>query len=388
MKAIYFILFLSLCISCGDDNTADSIDNDPPIPQPSEEKIKFVNNLTRIANEGKNIIGHQSTNVSGIGWRYNDFPNGEKSDFKDVSNKMPAVMGWEFAPNGLQFINNYEGIPYDKIIQLCNKNTANNGINTFALHPDRFDRAGGSWSSGPGSVKSILPNEAKHEVYKKYLDDMAAYFAQLKLPDGKPAPFIFRPFHEMDREWFWWGSTSCTNEEYIALFRFTIDYLRSKNLPNMVVCYAPATPLDATEYLRRYPGDAYVDVLGIDLYHLSTAPNSNNGANWDFIKGKLQILQQVGNQKNKPIAWTETGQQNLTSNTYFTELTQLLKSNNIKLAYLMFWSNATTTIDSGGGLGYYVPYSVMNNNALKNDFINFTNQPNYIFQNSQEAIYK
>lgn len=386
MKAIYFLLFLSLFTSCNDDNTGNTDDN-TPTPQHSEEKIKFVNNLVRIANEGKMIIGHQSTNVSGIGWRYNDFPSGDKSDFKDVSNKMPAIMGWEFAPNGLSFVNNYEGIPYDKIIQLCNKNSANNGINTFTLHPDRFDRAGGSWSTGPGSVQAILPNQAKHEIYKKYLDDMAAYLLQLKLPNGKPAPFIFRPFHEMDREWFWWGSTSCSNEDYIALFRFTIDYLRSKNLPNMVVCYAPATPLDATEYLRRYPGDAYVDVLGIDLYHLSTAPNSNNGANWDFIKGKLQILQQVGNQKNKPIAWTETGQQNLTSNNYFSQLTQLINDNNIKLSYLMFWSNATTTVDSSGGLGYYIPYSAMNNNTLKTNFINFTNQSNYIFQNSQEAIY-
>src|SRR5690606_16409485 len=139
---------------------------------------------------------------------------------------------------------------------------------------------------------------------------------------------------------------------------------------------------------RRYPGDNYVDVLGLDIYHLSTAPNSNNGANWDFIKDKLQILQQVGNQKNKPIAWTETGQQNLTSNTYFSQLTQLIKSNNIKLSYLMFWSNATTTVDSSGGLGYYIPYTAIDNNILKNDFINFTNQPNYIFQNSQESIYE
>jgi len=377
-----------LFVSCSDDSSSGNQDNPNPTPQPSEDKIKFVNNLSRVANEGKMIIGHQSTNISGIGWRYNDFPNGDKSDFKDVSNKMPGVMGWEFAPNGLSFVNNYEGIPYDKILALCNINSAKNGINTFSLHPNRFDREGGSWSTGPGSVKVILPNEAKHEVYKKYLDEMASKLQQLKLPNGKPAPFIFRPFHEMDREWFWWGSTSCSNEDYIALFRFTINYLRSKNLPNMVVCYAPSTPLDATEYLRRYPGDNYVDVLGLDIYHLSTAPNSNNGANWDFIKDKLQILQQVGNQKNKPIAWTETGQQNLTSNTYFSQLTQLIKSNNIKLSYLMFWSNATTTVDSSGGLGYYIPYTAIDNNILKNDFINFTNQPNYIFQNSQESIYE
>lgn len=55
---------------------------------------------------------------------------------------------------------------------------------------------------------------------------------------------------------------------------------------------------------------------------------------------------------------------------------------------MMFWANYTGTVSNGGGEGFYVPYQSLNNNTLKNDFINFTNQPNYIFQNSQEAIYK
>jgi len=388
MKTIYFLFFLSLFVSCSDDDATIKTDNDPPIPQPTEEKVTFLKNMTRVANEGKIFIGHQSTNVSGIDWRYNHFPNGDKSDFKDISGKMPAVMGWEFAPKGTSFTNNYEDIPYDKIIELANQNTANNGINTFSLHPDRFDKNGGSWFTGSGSVQAILPKGAQHDVYKKYLDDMASKLKQLKLPNGKPAPFIFRPFHEMDGEWFWWGTTSCTDQEYITLFKFTIDYLKSKNLPNMVVCYSPGYSTNANDYLKRYPGDDYVDILGIDAYHLSTAQYSNNGANWDYNKTKLLMLQQVGQQKNKPIVWAETGQQNITSNTYFTELTQFIKSNNLKISYLMFWSNATTTVTSDGGNGFYVPYSAMNNTTLKTDFIGFTNQSNYIFQNSQESIYK
>ena len=385
MKSIIFFFLLSLFTACSDDNSAPQPN---PTPEPSEEKIKFINNLSRIAIEGKMLIGHQSTNVSGIEWRYNDYPNGEKSDFKDVSGKMPAVMGWEFAPKGTAFTNNYESIPYDKIIELANQNTANNGINTFSLHPDRFDRNTGSWDKGPGSVQAILPAGTKHDVYKKYLDDMASKLQLLKLPNGKPAPFIFRPFHEMDGEWFWWGTTSCTDQEFITLFKFTIDYLKSKNLPNMVVCYAPGYSTNANDYLKRYPGDSYVDILGIDAYHLSTAQYSNNGANWDYNKTKLLMLQQIGQQKNKPIAWTETGQQNLTSNTYFSDLTNFINQNNFKFSYIMFWSNATTNIDSSGGLGYYIPYSTMNNASLKTNFINFCNQPKYIFQNSQEDIYK
>lgn len=156
----------------------------------------------------------------------------------------------------------------------------------------------------------------------------------------------------------------------------------------MLVCYSPGFETTEVGYLKRYPGDNYVDILGIDAYHLSADPNSNNGANWNYNLQKLNVLKQVGLSKNKPIAWAETGQQNLTSNNYFTELTQFITTNNIKLSYIMFWANYTETVSNGGGEGFYVPYQSLNNNTLKNDFINFTNQPNYIFQNSQEAIYK
>ncbi|MEG1239151.1 MAG: hypothetical protein RSD30_16415, partial [Flavobacterium sp.] len=73
---------------------------------------------------------------------------------------------------------------------------------------------------------------------------------------------------------------------------------------------------------------------------------------------------------------------------YFTELTQFISTNNIKLSYMMFWANYTATISNGGGEGFYIPYESSNNSASIKDFINFANQPNYIFQNSKEAIYK
>lgn len=391
MKKLYqllFWLFLYLLVSCSKSDDLSNIDyQDSENPINSEIKEKFIDNLNNLVQNNKIIIGHQSTNVSGIGWRYHDFPNGNKSDFKDVSGKMPAMMGWEFAPVGTSFTTTNEGIPFAKIIELANQNTANNGINTFSLHPTRFDNNNGAWDSSPGSVQAILPNGNKHQVYKQYLDDMAAQFAQLKLSNGKPAPFIFRPYHEMDGAWFWWGISSCSDQEYIQLFRFTIDYLRSKKLSNMVVCYAPGYSTTAAGYLKRYPGDEYVDILGIDAYHISTAQYSGNGANWEYNKTKLLMLQQVGLQKNKPIAWTETGQQNITSSNYFSELKQFIETNQLKLSHIMFWFNARTEIDTDGGWGYYIPFNSLNNTVLKNDFINFCNQPQYIFQNSNENIY-
>ncbi|MEG1267219.1 MAG: glycosyl hydrolase [Myroides sp.] len=388
MQTILFLLIAIGMVGCGSDDSGN--DNQTPDPNPIEnpQKSKLLSNLQQIQNSSKILIGHQGTNIAGVGWRLNNFPNGDKSDFKDVSGKKPAVFGWEIAPNNESFTTTFDGITFDETMRLAIKAYENNAVNTFSMHPYRLDNNQSSWNTTPGYVTKILPNGAMHNQYKAWLDKLIIHFKKLKNSKGEAIPFIFRPYHEMDGGWFWWGTIACTDAEYIDLFRFTIDYMRNNGLNNMLVCYSPGYETTEAGYLKRYPGDKYVDILGIDAYHLSADPNSNNGANWNYNLQKLNVLKQVGISKNKPIAWAETGQQNLTSNNYFTELTQFITTNNIQLSYMMFWANYTASVSNGGGEGFYVPYQSLNNTTLKNDFINFTNQPNYIFQNSQEAIYK
>jgi mannan endo-1,4-beta-mannosidase len=52
------------------------------------------------------------------------------------------------------------------------------------------------------------------------------YCFQSEDNNGKLIPIIFRPFHEFDGNWFWWGANYCTAEEYISVYRFTVNYLR------------------------------------------------------------------------------------------------------------------------------------------------------------------
>jgi hypothetical protein len=48
--------------------------------------------------------------------------------------------------------------------------------------------------SAPGTVTSILPGGQKHELYKNWLDKIAAFFTDLKGKKGEFIPVIFRPF--------------------------------------------------------------------------------------------------------------------------------------------------------------------------------------------------
>ncbi len=105
-------------------------------------------------------------------------------------------------------------------------------------------------------------------------------------------PIIFRPFNEHNCPTFWWGrrnldepermNMNTTEEEYIALWQFTVTYLRNvAQVHNLLYAYSPDTrclkgrdsdatfpDLDSFEatYYYGYPGDDYVDVLGLDFY--------------------------------------------------------------------------------------------------------------------------
>jgi mannan endo-1,4-beta-mannosidase len=79
---------------------------------------------------------------------------------------------------------------------------------------------------------------------------------------------IFRPYHEFDGDWFWWGKAHCTIEEFKLLWRFTVSYLRdSLDVHNFIYAFSPDCKFNnEAEYLERYPGDEWVDMVGVDDY--------------------------------------------------------------------------------------------------------------------------
>jgi mannan endo-1,4-beta-mannosidase len=62
-----------------------------------------------------------------------------------------------------------------------------------------------------------------------WCDKVAAFISQLKDSTGKLIPIIFRPYHEFDGDWFWWGKRHCTREEFIELWKTTVDYFEKKH---------------------------------------------------------------------------------------------------------------------------------------------------------------
>jgi mannan endo-1,4-beta-mannosidase len=66
----------------------------------------------------------------------------------------------------------------------------------------------------------------------------------------------------------WWGAPHSTREEFIALWKFIVSYLRdSLRVRNFLYAFSPDNLFNnEAEYLPRYPGDEWVDIVGMDNY--------------------------------------------------------------------------------------------------------------------------
>jgi mannan endo-1,4-beta-mannosidase len=77
---------------------------------------------------------------------------------------------------------------------------------------------------------------------------------------------ILRPYHENGGNWFWWSSGfRLTHDQVVALWRRTRAYLEGeRGLHNLVWLFESGQP--DVEVTLNYPGDAYVDIVGQDVY--------------------------------------------------------------------------------------------------------------------------
>jgi mannan endo-1,4-beta-mannosidase len=128
-------------------------------------------------------------------------------------------------------------------------------------------------------------------------------------------------------------------------------------------------------YFERYPGDAYVDILGHDNYgDFNKIETPNKGVK------TLEDLTDEAQKRGKVAALTETGLEKIVNLTWYTAnlLNQLKSSPKARrIAYLMVWRNAHPG-------HFYAPYP---DHASVPDFMQFYNDPLTTFENDQPRLY-
>lgn len=340
----------------------------------------LYSNLQKISHQGL-LFGHQDDDAYGTKWKA--LPG--RSDVKDVTGSFPAVHGWDVAKLG-SWKFNLDTVDFEMMRGWIKDTYRRGGINTISWHLDNIVNKKSAWDTVK-AVKHIIPGGTHHEAYKKELDVLAEFLNSCKSGFTK-IPIIFRPFHEHNGNWFWWGKGYCTEEEYVKLWKFTVDYLKNKkNLHQLIYAFSPDRSrinLDdaRSSYMYGYPGDDYVDIIGLDNYMDVGVPwnqKSSEEQRADLVK-ILQTISEIAADKRKVAAMTETGQEGVTNHEWFTQvILNPLKANpDIRLAYFMVWRNANVK-------HHYAPYP---GHPAAEDLIKFYNDPYTLFESDIINMYK
>jgi mannan endo-1,4-beta-mannosidase len=117
------------------------------------------------------------------------------------------------------------------------------------------------------------------------------------------------------------------------------------------------------EYMKFYPDNDYVDILGMDLYQ-----KSSTNEYLELLDENLSLLAKIGKQKNKPYAMTEGGLNMIPIENWWTEV--LDKGIIDKgVAWALFWRNAWPN-------HYYGPFKGQTSSL---DFKKFKEQKHVLF---------
>jgi len=338
----------------------------------TDETAALFYNMKLIAKK-QVMFGHMEDNRNGYdGWK--NTPG--RSDVKEVTGAYPVVYGFDFGgiasfrPDSI--VDKEAKITHDKVIEAYKRN----GLITFSWHySNPVSKGSFYWKQSPvNAVSEILPGGNYNAVFKTSLEKIARFAATIK-HKGKLIPVIFRPFHEFDGDWFWWGKAHCSTDDYKALYRYTVTYLRdSLHVRNFLYAWSPDCGFNSKEkYTERYPGNEYVDIVGMDDYY-----DLRVGQSPSVAAGKLKIVSDFAIEQNKVAALTETGLENLPQADWYTNmLLEALKESSAQIAYVLVWSNRPSS--------FWTPYK---GHPAEADFIAFKNDPYLLFGDKIWDLYR
>jgi mannan endo-1,4-beta-mannosidase len=347
-------------------------------PQATPETVALFFNLKKIAKRGQTLIGQQDPNES-----VNE--KGGEMAIKRVTGSDPAVWGSDFMQITHVANTNATGWFRDtekSIIRMASAAYDKNMVNIFCWHfqdpyeEKSFNVSGLKKETVEKSFRSLLPGGEKHEWYKGKLRKVAEVVGSIKGTDGSLSPVIFRPFHEFDGDWFWWGKKYCTPQEYQALWRFTVTYLRDElKVRNLLYAFSPDCSFKTEEeFLERYPGDAYVDLVGFDDYS-----DFENNRIAD-VASKLSIISNYAKKHGKLAALTEAGYRKkpVPANLYTEYYGKAFADPSLEIAFMMFWRQGKD------GPNYFVPYPGC---ETVDDFKRFATHPRMRLLSGLEKLY-
>ena len=386
MKKLVAILLLAVSMLCSNCSRKLTVAQTYP---PARSAVKLIDaratqetralfyNLKQLS-KTNTLFGHQHATEYGHGWE----ADADRSDVKSVTGSHPAVIGVDiggFTGGSAGAIQKAKEDVRKTVVDTYNRG----GVITIAWHFNNPLSGGGFYwkdSVSLPAVKYMVPGGAAHEKYKEILRGVGEWANNTKGKDGKLIPMIFRPYHEFDGDWFWWGKPYNSKEEFIALWRFTVSYLRdSVKVHNFIYAFSPDNTFHSeAAFLDRYPGDEWVDMVGMDNY----GDMGRYGKyKVDSAILKLKIVSDYAIKAGKLAAFTETGLESIPNLNWWNDvLLKVMKTPGMQLSYVLVWRNDRTSATH-----YYAPFP---GHSSVPDFMKFYNDPYTLFEKDLPPVYQ
>ena len=274
MKLKSVAIGLLLCLLCGACSTTKpgkSVSGPVPVtPNASPEAralLKFIASLS-----GQHTLTGQ-----------HNFPNTKDTSTLAAARaygKVPAIFGQDFgfaAPGDKDaFTSRPDMIAEVKrqyaqgsIIVLCW-----HAVPPTADEPVTFQPLRGATNQNLASVQGRLTDQQWHDVItpgtelnKKWCAQVDVVAGFLKQLQAAHIPVLWRPYHEMNGDWFWWGGRLGDNGTKVIYRQIFDRFVNYHHLDNLIWIWSVDRPARADRQFVDYnPGTNYFDIAALDVY--------------------------------------------------------------------------------------------------------------------------
>lgn len=326
--------------------------------------LLLCNILALVAQEKHPILfGHNDALLYGRHW--SDSEKGRKGKKKEqlmpdvyqVCKAYPGLLSTDLDGLELGRTIYWGGVTFEQMRASIVRQHSSGGMVTISWHV-RNPEHGETYlyrDDNKGTVSRILKKEGKtYETFSLYLKRIADFLLTLRDAQDNLIPIVFRPWHECNGNWFWWGTADCSPQEYVALWRMTHDYLTGRGLSNLSYAFSPGSWFrDDKEYMQRFPGMEYVDVIGVECYRpQNTGVDEGRKKFYSHLQKNLRIAKTIADSLGLPYAITETGMQPNSDSQWWTKgLMPALHG--YEPMYVNFWSNQWIEVPKSGACCTY-----------------------------------
>ena len=271
-------------------------------------------------------------------------------ELAEMTGQFPGILavdyGYSPVSTRLAEVNEY-------IIDYWNKG----GLVSISFHPGNPVTGGSAWDTDFDAFKEMASEGTPLNIKwrTEVLDKIADGLAMLR---DKGVIVLWRPYHEMNGDWFWWCPHNAKtgewlpNDDFKGIWVSMYEYFtKTRKLDNLLWVFSPNVSYGdkyTTKTDYYYPGGEYVDIVALDWY-TNTVDNLNSASSYD----RLVAL-------GKPFGVSEFGPEKQTRDGNFDNLliAKALTEGPWRAAFFIYW-------DSWGSGANYSHVAIMDNKNAK-----------------------